>query len=100
MTDAHRVAGYLRAAALLFVVLTACAMATYAGGTWFDPSERHYQLGLNFLSDLGMTHSWSGRANTISSMLFGAALVGIGAALVAFAWVWRGFAFERGRARL
>jgi hypothetical protein len=100
MPAAYRVAGYLRAAALLFVMLTACAMATYAGGTWFDPYESRYQLGQNFLSDLGMTHAWSGRANTVSSVLFGAALVGIGVALVAFAWVWRGFAFERGRARL
>jgi hypothetical protein len=96
---AHRRAGVLLYAAIQFVVLTGCAMATYAGGTAFDPTTPRYQLSGNFLSDLGATHAFSGRANYLSSGLFLVALATIGAALVAFAWTWRGFAFGRGRAR-
>ena len=86
--------------AIQYVVLTACAMAAYAGGTWFDPWTDRYELTGNFLSDLGMTHAFSGRTNYVSSALFVVAMASIGAALVAFAWTWRGFAFQLGRARL
>ena len=97
---AYRRAGFLRYAAIQYVVLTACAMAAYAGGTWFDPWTDRYELTGNFLSDLGMTHAFSGRTNYVSSALFVVAKASIGAALVAFAWTWRGFAFQLGRARL
>ncbi len=96
---AHRRAGILRYAAIQFVVLTAIAMATYAGGTWFDPGTTRYHFTGNFLSDLGATHAFSGRTNYVSMVLFGIALVSIGCALVAFAWTWRGYAFRLGRAR-
>jgi hypothetical protein len=95
---AYRLAGVLRYAAIQFVVLTALAMALYAGGTWFDPTTAHYHFTGNFLSDLGMTHAFSGRANYGSSTLFCIALASVGAALVAFVWTWREFAFERRRA--
>jgi hypothetical membrane protein len=96
---AYRRAWVLRYAAIQFVVLTVGAMQLYAGGTWFDPAAPHYQFAGNFLSDLGMTHAFSGRSNYPSSVLFGVGLATLGLALVAFAWTWRGFAFERGRAR-
>ena len=99
-TTAYRRAGWLRYTAVQFVVLTGCAMAAYAGGTWFDPSAPRYELTENFLSDLGTTEALSGRANHASSLLFFVALATLGAALVAFAWAWRGFAFGRQRARL
>lgn len=95
---AYRLAGLLRYAAIQFVVLTALAMALYAGGTWFDPTTAHYHFTGNFLSDLGMTHAFSGRANYASSALFCVALATVGGALVAFVWTWREFAFERRRA--
>ena len=79
MRTADRIAGFLRYAAIQFIVLSGCAMVTYAGGTWFDAAEPRYQIGGNFLSDLGMTHAFSGRANYTSCVLFGAALVSIGA---------------------
>ena len=98
--SAYRRAGLLRYAAIQFVVLTAAAMALYAGGTWYEPAATHYQLAHNFLSDLGATRAFSGRANYASAVPFAIALVSIGAALIAFAWSWREFAFGRGRARV
>jgi hypothetical membrane protein len=95
---AYRRAGFLRYAAIQFVVLTGCAMVAYSGGTWFDANTPHYQFTHNFLSDLGMTHALSGRANYVSSVLFFVALATTGVALIAFAWSWREFAFPRGRA--
>jgi hypothetical protein len=90
--------GFLRFAAAQFVVLTAIAMALYAGGTWVDPTTPHYQLAHNFFSDLGATRAFSGRSNYVSAAVFAIALVTIGSALVAFAWTWRDVAIER-RAR-
>lgn len=94
---AYRLAGLLRYAAIQFVVLTALAMRLYAGGTWFDPATEHYHFTGNFLSDLGMTHAFSGRANYTSSALFCIALASVGVALIAFVWTWKQFAFERNR---
>lgn len=96
---AHRRAGFLRLAAIQFVVLTAIAMVLYAGGTWFDRSAPGYELGHNFFSDLGATHAWSGRANYASAALFTIALATMGVAFIAFAPAWRAFAFEKARGR-
>lgn len=95
-----RRAGFLRFAALQFFVLVGAAMALYAGGTYWDPGAPRYELTHNFLSDLGMTHAWSGRASYASSALFTIALATVGVALVRFASGWRHFAYARGRATL
>ncbi|HEY1816406.1 MAG TPA: hypothetical protein VGG74_28865 [Kofleriaceae bacterium] len=97
--SAYRRAGFLRYAAIQLVVLAAIAMVCYAGGTWRDPFAPHYELAHNFLSDLGATRAFSGRANYASAIPFAIALVTVGAALIAFAWCWRDVAFDRGRAR-
>jgi hypothetical protein len=97
MSSLHRRAGLLRYAALQFVVLVAAAMVLYPGGTWFDPAATRYELARNFLSDLGATHVFSGRANYTSAALFAIALATLGGALVAFAWAWRAYALELGR---
>ncbi|MEO8548902.1 MAG: hypothetical protein ABI678_02990 [Kofleriaceae bacterium] len=99
MSWSYRLAGLLRYAALQFLVLTPVAMTLYAGGTWFDPGTLHYRFTENFLSDLGMTHAFSGRSNTAAAVVFSIALATIGLALVAFAWTWRSFAFGLRRAR-
>lgn len=99
MSWTYRLAGLLRYAAVQFIVLTAFAMTRYAGGTWWDPYTPRYHFTDNFLSDLGMTHSFSGRSNLSSLVPFAIALATVGLSLVAFAWCWKGFAFERGRAR-
>ena len=96
---AHRRATILLYATIQFVVLTVLAMVTYAGGTYFDASTRGYRFFENFFSDLGTTHSYSGRPNWISCALFATALAGIGSALIVFASGWRSFAFGAGRAR-
>jgi hypothetical protein len=88
----------LRYAALQFVVLVTIAMVIYPGGNHADGLARHYQLSMNFLSDLGATRAWSGATNYVSCALFCTALTTIGAALIAFAWSWRRFAFANGRA--
>jgi hypothetical protein len=95
---AYRTASVLRYAAIQFIALTACAMVAYGGGSWLDPAADHYEFTGNFLSDLGMTHAFSGRANYTSCALFAIALSTIGIALVAFAWTWRDFTFARRRA--
>jgi hypothetical membrane protein len=86
-------------AAVQFIVLSVVAMQLYAGGTWYHPHARGYQFFHNFLSDLGTTRTFSGRANWTSCVLFSIALVTVGAALVLFAGAWRGFAYGREQAR-
>jgi len=97
--NVRRRAALLRYAAVQFVVLVAAAMAAYPGGTWFDGGATSYQLAHNFLSDLGATHTFSGRDNHVSQILFGIALGALGAAIVPFAWAWREHAFAQRRAR-
>ena len=96
---AYRRAGWLRYAAIQFLVLVPIAMAVYAGGSPWHPDAPGYGITDNFLSDLGMTRTWAGHTNTTSSILFGVALASVGLALIAFSWTWRQFAFEHGRAR-
>lgn len=91
-------AAFLRYAAIQFFVLVGLAMVAYAGGTYWDPAASRYELTHNFLSDLGMTHAWSGRASYVSSALFFLALSTVGLALVLFALRWRQFAHAQGRA--
>lgn len=96
----YRRAGLLRYAALQFLVLVGAAMALYAGGSYWHADVAGYRLTRNFLSDLGMIHAWSGRANHTSAALFGIALASVGVALIVFSWTWRRFAFVHGRARV
>jgi len=95
---AARRAAVLRYAALQFLVLVPVAMRLFAGGTYWYRTSPPYEPTGNFLSDLGMTHAWSGQANHASSAVFFLALASVGAALIAFAWAWRGFAHAHGRA--
>jgi hypothetical membrane protein len=64
--------------AALFTVL---AMGKYPGGTALDARTVGYSLDENFLSDLGMTVAYDGRANTLGAALF---LASICAMVVAF----------------
>jgi hypothetical membrane protein len=67
-----------------FILLTILAMLLYAGGTLSDPSNPGYAFFGNFFSDLGITQSHSGAANTASAVLFFVALTGAGIGLLAF----------------
>jgi hypothetical membrane protein len=80
----------------LFVLLTFTAMLTYTGGSVNDHSARGYSFTHNFLSNLGMLTSLSGRANWVSAGLFFVALATAGACLVVFFILFRRF-FQRNR---
>ncbi|WP_371806021.1 hypothetical protein [Candidatus Lokiarchaeum ossiferum] len=54
----------------LFFILTIIAMFTFAGGTAFNHETPGYSFFNNFFSDLGMTTSYSGESNMLSSTLF------------------------------
>jgi hypothetical membrane protein len=90
--------GFLRYAAIQFLVLVTAAMAFYAGGNYYDTGAAGYGFTENFLSDLGMTRAWSGQPNTLSAVLFSIALATVGVAFILFSWTWRRFAFARRRA--
>ncbi len=59
---------------VVYVILIFLAMLFYAGGTYFDPDTPGYSFWSNWLSDLGMTKSYSGKDNTVSMILFSIAL--------------------------
>src|SRR6187549_855015 len=92
LRDGHlmRASPFARArwATMLAVVLTLVAIVSYPGGTKFDPSRDGYAWSQNFLSDLGMTVAYDGRANVVGAVCFVMALstlvVGVGGALVGF----------------
>ncbi len=63
------------------VLLSLLAMGQYPGGTALDARTVGYSLDQNFLSDLGMTVAYDGRANTLGAALF---LASICAMVVAF----------------
>jgi hypothetical protein len=73
-------------AALQFIALTAVAMAVYGD---------RYRFFEHFVSELGATRTWAGRANHASMLLFSIALATVGVAFVAFAPTWRAFACQR-----
>jgi len=77
-----------RQATVVATALALLAMLSYPGGTMLDHSTRGYQLFQNFLSDLGMTVAYDGRANGIGALLFVASLTilvfGLGGALLGF----------------
>ncbi len=87
------------AGAALFVLLTVAAMVAFPGGATFDIAARHYLFFDNYLSDLGATHTYSGRPNTASRVLFSGALVSVGIALALFGSTWKVWA-SRGRGRV
>ncbi len=82
---------YIASGCILFVLLTVVAMLTYTGGTATDPSAAGYSFTHNFLSNLGMISSESGRSNWVSAILFFLALGMAGAALVVFFVIFRRF---------
>jgi len=55
---------------LFYAILIGTSMFFYAGGSFNDPTSKGYTFWTNFLSDLGRTKALSGRANTVSCILF------------------------------
>jgi hypothetical membrane protein len=87
--DAARRAELLVAAACVFVILTAGAMLAYPGGARFHHHSRGYMFLQNFISDLGASRTYSGRANATSQLLFVVALGLLGLAMIGFSTTWR-----------
>ena len=67
------------------VALTVVAMLLFAGGSAFDPAAAGYSFTRNFFSDLGLTVTFDGAANTAASSIFTYSLICVGVALAAFA---------------
>jgi len=68
----------------LFVVFTIVAMLFYAGGTLIDPKTSGYSFTTNYFSDLGLTWTHARLPNTVSAILFIAALTMAGGGLILF----------------
>ena len=83
-TGLERLLKFSRWSVLSFVVLSLASMLFYPGGTYRDRTSVGYRFFSNFLSDLGMPHSWNGDSNPWGAPLFlsGEALLAVG--LVAF----------------
>lgn len=62
-------------APMIYIVVTAIAMAFYGGGTILNPHTEGYIFLENFFSDLGRTVSLSGESNIVSYTLFTIAAV-------------------------
>jgi hypothetical membrane protein len=53
-----------------YAIFISAAMFFYAGGSLNNPDAQGYSFWTNFLSDLGRARGYSGKSNTISSILF------------------------------
>jgi hypothetical protein len=69
---------------MLYSIFNIIAMFFYTGGTAVEPESKGYRFFSNFFSDLGMIHSYNGRLNIVSAILFSSALVLMGIAIVLF----------------
>jgi len=67
-----------------FLCLSILAMQSYPGGTMVNPETPGYSFSENFLSDLGMTLSWSLKPNGTASLLFNTAVVVLGFSIIPF----------------
>ena len=55
---------------IITTILILIAMLFYAGGTSTNPGAPGYSLWANFIGDLGRTKAYSGKSNTVSSLLY------------------------------
>lgn len=82
-------AGLLLYSSAQFFVLTTVAMILYPGGAKFIRNADHYLFFQNFFSDLGASHSWSGKKNLPGEILFIVALSCVGFALIGSSGAWK-----------
>jgi hypothetical membrane protein len=69
---------------IIYIVLIAIGMFTYAGGTQDNPSAPGYTFWFNTFSDLGRVNSHNGNPNLISMVLFSIAYSTIAITMVPF----------------
>ena len=72
---------------IMFAILMLIAMLFYAGGTSTNPEAPGYSLWANSFVDLGRTKAYSGKSNTVSSLIYsiGQIMLGMIFILVAIA---------------
>ena len=85
---------------LLYFILIHIAMMFYPGGTRLDPNIQGYSFFSNFISDLGLTISYSGKANTISYLIFTITMIISGISSILFYIVIRDFFKTKNQKRL
>lgn len=76
--------GVCAAGLSLFLALVGAAMASYPGGTWWDPLSRGHSFWKNFLCDLFHHHALNGRRNDRSAALATAGMLFMLPAIAAF----------------
>lgn len=67
-----------------YFILIHIAMFFYPGGTRLEPNVQGYSFFSNFISDLGLTRSYSGDPNTISYVLFTISMITSGISSILF----------------
>lgn len=67
-----------------YFALIHIAMFFYSGGTRLDSNAQGYSFFSNFISDLGLTRSYSGRPNTVSWLLFTISMITSGLSFILF----------------
>ena len=63
---------------IITTILILIATLFYAGGTSTNPGAPGYSLWANFFGDLGRTKAYSGKSNTVSSLLYSISQIMLG----------------------
>ena len=63
---------------IIITILILIAMLFYAGGTSTNPGAPGFSLWANFIGDLGRTKAYSGKSNTISSLIYSISQIMLG----------------------
>ena len=63
---------------IIITILILIAMLFYAGGTSSNPGASGYSLWANSIADLGRTKAYSGKSNTVSSLIYSISQIMLG----------------------
>ena len=72
---------------IIITILILIAMLFYAGGTSTNPGAPGFSLWANFIGDLGRTKAYSGKSNTVSSLIYNISQIMFGIILILAAMV-------------
>ena len=67
---------------IIITILILIAMLFYAGGTSTNPGAPGFSLWGNLIIDLGRTKAYSGKSNTVSSLIYSISLIMFGILIV------------------
>ena len=74
---------------VIIIILLLIAMLFYAGGTSTNPGAPGYSLWANFIGDLGRTKAYSGKSNTVSSLIYSISQIILSMIFIIIAFVQR-----------